>query len=40
MGHIQAGSGKHVAPQPYIEPAIVDHIDEYKQILENVLQEE
>ena len=40
MGHIQAGSGKHVAPQPYIKPAIVDHLDEYKQILENTLKEE
>ena len=40
MGHIQAGSGKHVAPQPYIKPAIVDHLDEYKQILENTLREE
>lgn len=40
MGHIQAGSGKRVAPQPYIKPAIVDHLDEYKQILENTLKEE
>lgn len=40
MGHIQAGSGKHVAPQPYIKPAIVDHLDEYKTILENTLKGE
>ena len=40
MGHIQAGSGKHVPAQPYIKPAIVDHLDEYKQILENTLKEE
>lgn len=37
MGHIQAGSGKHVPAKPYIKPAIVDHLDEYKQILENTL---
>lgn len=40
MGHIQVGSGKHVPAQPYIKPAIVDHLDEYKQILENTLKEE
>ena len=40
MGHIQAGSGKHVPAKPYIKPAIVDHLDEYKQILENTLKEE
>ena len=40
MGHIQAGSGKHVAPQPYIKPAIVDHLDEYKTILANALKGE
>lgn len=34
------GSGKgsgYVKPRPYLRPAILDHVDEYKRIIENEL---
>lgn len=39
MGHIQAGTNKHIPAQPFIKPAIIEHLDEYRQILENTLKE-
>lgn len=36
MGH-RTATGGQVAPQPYLAPAIENHIDEYKNIFETML---
>ena len=37
MGHHTA-SGSYVAPQPFLEPAVMEHVDEYKQMVMECLQ--
>ena len=39
MGHIDVRSGRHISPQPFIRPALFDHIQEYEQDLISVLKE-
>lgn len=39
MGHIDAKSGKHVAAQPYLAPAVTEHVPEYKAIAEHFLKQ-
>ena len=37
LGHT-TNSGKFVSPQPYLAPAIEEHMDEYKEIMQDELQ--
>jgi phage gpG-like protein len=40
MGHINAKSGRHVPAQPFIRPALLDHIQEWKQDFITIVREE
>lgn len=39
-GHQQYGGGGHVPAKPFLKPAVTDHIDEYKKIIETALKSE
>lgn len=40
MGHINAKSGRHVPAQPFIRPALLDHIQEWEQDFITIAREE
>lgn len=39
MGHIDARSGKHIKAQPFIKPALMNHLPEWQEIFMSIVPE-